>query len=153
MTMLRIALAALLVAATPLKTSSPMHFMSFLLGRWTCTFQMNGHSERYEAVFSYALGGVWLRETDTWANGGDEMLLTYVPDVRRWRSVVVEQDGGVTLFEARGANSARIIFHSIHPDNSMVDSFERDSPSKYLWRFRQTAQGKVISSSDICTKR
>ena len=150
--MLRIALAALLIGAAPLKTANPMQFMSFLVGHWTCTFHMAGQAERYRASFSYTLGNAWLRESDSWANGGDEVLLTYAPDVRRWRSVIAEQGGAVTLFEAPDTGAAHIVFHSIHPDRSMVDSFDRISPAKYAWHFSQTAHGKVVSSMDICTK-
>ena len=124
-----------------------------LLGTWKCTYTAGAHPMTYSATFAYAMGGSWMRETDFSggaANG--EALYSYDRKSATWTAVIVLGDHTVTIFRASGPSATHIAYHSVYPDASMTDIFDRISPTKYALHFTQIANGKPTKSNDTCTK-
>ena len=146
-------LYAAALGAAPTRVADPMKLLGWMPGTWTCSAAIGGRHEVYTAVFSYAMNGAWIRERDTWAAGGDELLLTYVAAKHVWRAVVTESNGSVTVFEAPDTGLAHIAYRSIYPNASMRDTFDRVSFKEYRMHFEQRTGGKLVRGSDVCTKR
>jgi hypothetical protein len=106
----------------------------------------------YNANYGYDLGGNWMRERDTSAVGNDEGMFMYDPKHDLWTAVVLEGGGSTTVFTAAGHDPNHVAYHSVYPDSSMTDAFDRVSATKYTLHFTQTAGGKTIKSVDVCTK-
>jgi hypothetical protein len=149
---LSLVLASTIGAGT--KPADPLQTWAFMIGSWTCSYTLAKQTASYNATMSWALGGSWIRERDTWAGGGgDEGFFTYDPGKRRWTSVVIESDRHPTLFVAGDTGSAHVAYRSVFPDASMIDTIDRISPTKYTVHFTQTVGGKTTHSVDVCTKR
>jgi outer membrane lipoprotein-sorting protein len=144
-------LASTIGAST--KPADRLQEFAFMMGSWTCSYTQGTQTSSYSATMSWALGGNWIRERDTWAGGGDEGLFTYDPSKRQWTSLVMEPDRSPTLFVAGDTGSAHIAYRSVYPDASMTDTIDRISPTKYTVHFTQTLGGKTTHSVDVCTKR
>jgi hypothetical protein len=152
----RIAIALVLAGTigAGTKPADPLHAWAFMIGSWTCSYTLGKQTASYNATMSWALGGSWIRERDTWAGGGgDEGLFTYNPSKRQWTSVVIESNRVPTLFVADDTGSAHVAYRSVYPDASMIDAIDRISPTKYTVHFTQTVGGKTTHSVDVCTKR
>jgi hypothetical protein len=151
-------LTAILTLMTSAATPSPVPTGNvvpgqYLVGTWTCKYMAGAQRITYSATFAHAMGGSWMRETDS--SGGaakGEALYTYNPKSPTWTAVIVGSDGTVTIFRAVGPSATHIVYHSVYPDASMTDVFDRLSSTKYALHFTQIANGKSIKSSDICTK-
>ena len=143
---------AAMIGAGP-KPPDPLQAFSFWIGSWTCSYTQGTQTATYAATMSWALGGNWIRERDTWASGGDEGLFTYDPSERKWSFVVVEPDRQPTLFVGKDISRGHLIFRSVYPDASMTEHIDQISPIKYTVRFSQTVGGKTTSSNDVCAKR
>ena len=141
-----------LMAATPTRVANPLQLMNFMIGTWTCSTDFNGQKQTYKARFDYVLGNSWLRETDTWSGGGDMGMLAYVPQSRKWREVITEPDGSITVFQAPDAGVAHIAYRSVYPDASMSDTYDRVSMRQFTIHFIQSANAKTTRTSDVCTK-
>ena len=136
------------------KPADPLQAFAFMFGSWTCSYTAGTQTASYTATMSWALGGNWIRERDTWTGGvGGEGLFTYNLSKRQWMSIVMESDRRPTLFIASETGSAHIAYRSVYPDASMTDTIDRISPTKYTIHFTQTVGGKMTSSVDVCTKR
>ena len=135
------------------KSADPLQASGSMIGSWTCSYTMGGQTSAYTAVMSWALGGTWIRERDSSTGFSDEGLFTYNPGKHQWSFVVVDSTRTPTLFVANGASSTHVVYHSVYPDASMTEIFDRVSPTKYTIHFTQTAGGKTTSSVDVCTKR
>ncbi len=148
---------ALLLAGTigaGAKPVDPLGSFAFMIGSWNCSYTLGAQTASYNATMSWAIGGKWIRERDSWAGGaGDEGLFTYDRTKRQWTEVVIESQGPPTLFVAGNSGSGRIAYRSVYPDASMTDTIDRISPVKYTIHFTQTAAGKTTHSVDVCTKR
>lgn len=148
--------SAMLVAgtlgATP-AASDPMPSLRFLVGNWSCTYRAGKAGVTYAAVFSYDMGGNWLRERDSWRGGGsDEGLFTYDRRLRTWTAVIVENERSAVIFRGNG-DPAHITYRSIYPDTTMSETFDRHSTNQYTLHFSRTAGGKTMKSVDVCVKR
>ena len=99
-----------------------------------------------------ARGGHTLRESASWAGGGDEELLAY--DAHRgWTALVFEDQGTATILRASGSNATHIVYRSVYPDASIAETFDRISATKYTLHATVRSGGKTISSVDTCVKR
>lgn len=141
-----------LFSAAPTRAADPVKMLGWLTGTWHCTFSMGSQKQLYTARFATAMGGSWLRETDTSAAGSGEFLLTYVRGTHRWRGVITLSDASATVFDAPDTGLAHIAWHSVYPDTSMHDTFDRISFTEYRLHFEQRTGGKILRSSDVCTK-
>ena len=148
------AVLLLLMSATgPAAASDPLASLRFLVGTWNCTYHAGAARVTYKATFSYDMSGNWMRERDVWAGGGgDEGLFTYEPKRRSWSVVIVEQDRTTTVMRGTGSNANHVVYHSVYPDPSMTDIFDRVSPTQYTLHFTQTTGGKTVRSTDTCVK-
>lgn len=146
--------ALLLTAAAspPIRTLNPMTTLSYLVGDWTCTVHSGGKSETYHARFSYTAGNTWMQETDTWTNGGDQLVFTYIPGKRVWRAVVSEYNGNVTVFEAPDTGLSHVAYRSVYPDATMQDTFDRVSTTRFTMHFRQQTAHGINTGNDNCVK-
>ena len=135
------------------KPPDPLQAYAFWIGSWTCSYTLGSQTSSYVATMSWAMDGNWIRERDTWANGGDEGLFTYDPSERQWTFVVMEPDRRPTLFVGKDTSSGHLVFRSAYPDASMSERIDQISPTKYAVHFTQTVGGKTTSSVDVCTKR
>jgi hypothetical protein len=137
----------------PAAASDPLSSLRFLVGRWNCTYSAGKVHVAYAATFSYDMGGNWLRESDSSTGGGAGLgMFTYEPKRHGWTAVVLENDRSTTVFRAPGSNPNHIVYHSVYPDASMTDVFDRASPTRYTLQFSQITGGKTMKSTDTCVK-
>jgi hypothetical protein len=124
-----------------------------LVGTWNCTYTAGAHPTTYSATFAYAMGRSWMHEIDSSGGAANvEALYTYEPKSTTWTAVITGSDRTVTIFRAVGASVTHIVYHSVYPDASMTDIFDRLSATKYALHFTQIANGKTTRSSDVCIK-
>lgn len=141
-----------MVSALPAPASDPLSSLRFLAGSWNCTYHSGKTHLNYKAVFSYDMDGNWMTERDAWAGGGgDQGMFTYEPKRRSWSAVVLEPDRTTTLFRGTGSPN-HVVYRSVYPDASMVELFDRVSPTRYTLHFTQSARGKRVESTDTCKK-
>jgi len=143
-------LASFVVASAMPASAGPLAELHYLVGRWTCTYRAGALLLPYRATYAYDLGGQTLRETATFAGGGDEELLAYAK--RGWTAVVFDGSGSTTIM--RGTGSANhIAFRSIYPDASIAESVDRVSATEYTIHATVRAGGKTTASVDTCLRR
>ncbi|MFY9664425.1 MAG: hypothetical protein WAL67_14280 [Candidatus Cybelea sp.] len=144
----------ILAASTlaPASANDPLASLHFLVGSWNCTYQAGKASLSYHATYAYDMKDNWLSERDGWKGGGaDAGMFTYDPK-RGWTAVVIEPERTTTIFHATGANASHIVYHSLYPDASMTEAFDRVSSTRYTLHFKQKANGKTVTSIDTCVK-
>ncbi|HTV93311.1 MAG TPA: hypothetical protein VMG98_11380 [Verrucomicrobiae bacterium] len=129
-----------------------MMLAHYLVGTWNCTYHAGATRMAYHATYAYDRDGHTLRETASWAGGGDEELLGYDAPHRVWTAVVFEDQGATTIMHASGSSPNRIAYRSTYPDKSIAVTFERISATEYTLRATVRAGGKTIASVDTCTK-
>lgn len=131
----------------------PLSGLRYLVGTWNCTYSAGRVRISYKAHFAYALGDNWMRESDSWSGGGgDVAMFTYEPKRRAWTAIIVDNERTTAVMRATGSNPDHVTYHSVIPDASMSESFDRTSPSRYEVRFTQHARGKTLKSTDVCVK-
>jgi hypothetical protein len=153
MRLLAMALILAALGAAPASASDPLASLRFLVGTWNCTYQAAKVRVSYKATFAYDMSGNWLSERDSSTGGGSGLgMITYEPKRRGWTVVIVEPDRTATVFHATGDNPNHIVYHSVYPDASMTDVFDRSSPTRYTLHFTQSTAGKTMKSTDVCVK-
>lgn len=73
---------ARLVCALPVlaPAATPLNAVQYLVGNWSCQYEGGSQRISYESKYAYELSGSWLRERDSFKNGGsDEESLTFDP--------------------------------------------------------------------------
>jgi hypothetical protein len=153
--MRRLSLIALLLSllAATAAPSGQVAALHYLVGDWTCTYDMGTTHMTYASTYAYYLGGNWMRQRTKWpGGGGDEETVTYDPKRNLWTAVVLEGEGTTTIFTATGSDPNHLTYHSVYPDASMTEKFDRISVTKYTLHFKQNAGGKIVRSVDLCVK-
>jgi hypothetical protein len=137
-------------AAAP---ADPVPALKYLAGTWSCDFVSGAQHLTYTAHYAYAMGGNWMRLTDTFpGGGGDEALITYDPKAGKWITVVLEPDRTATIFESSDVGRS-IAYHSVYPNAGMRETFRHVTDAKYTTNFTGTLEGKPMTTTDTCTKR
>jgi hypothetical protein len=145
------ALALSCIVAAP--ASDPLTSLQYLVGTWNCSFALGGRQITYKATFAYDLGNNWLREDDAWVGGGTDLaMFTYDPKTASWVITIAEQERNAVVFRGAGADPDHVVYHSVYPDASLTNVFDRVSPTSYTVRFSQTAGGKTTTSVNTCVK-
>jgi hypothetical protein len=154
---MRVLVAILALTAfgvAPAAASDPLSSLRFLVGTWNCTYEAGKTHVTYKAVFAYDLSNNWMRESDSWTGGGGDMgMFTYEPKRHGWTAVVVENQRTTTVFRSNGGNANHIVYHSVYPNASMTDVFDRTSPTRYTIHFTQSVGSKAMKSTDVCAKK
>lgn len=146
-------LLSIALSGVPARASDPLSSLRFLVGTWKCTYQAGKTHVYYKAVYSYDLGGNWLRENDSWNGGGTDLgMITYSPKAHGWTEVVMEPERGGYVFHGTGDNPAHIVYRSVYPAADSTDVFERKSQTRYTLHFTQRAGGRTMQSADVCDK-
>ncbi|MFZ0032444.1 MAG: hypothetical protein WAK84_11300 [Candidatus Cybelea sp.] len=152
---MRLGIAVLLLVTlgvAPASAGDPLSSLRFLVGSWNCTYQMGKASVSYHATYAYDMKDNWISERDVVKGGSnDQGMLTYDPK-RGWTAVVIEPERTATIFHATGKNAGHIVYHSVYPDASMSEVFDRVSSTRYTLHFHQKANGKTMTSADTCVK-
>jgi hypothetical protein len=125
--------------------------MHYLTGTWKCTYRAGAAPFLYDATYAYD-GDHTLRETATWAGGGDEELQAFDPQHTTWTAVVFDDHGTATVMHANGSNPNHIAYHSVYPDASIAVTFDRVSTTEYTLHATVHAGGKTIHSVDTCLR-
>ncbi len=145
-------LASIVLAAVLPATAAPLAELHYLVGTWSCTYRAGAVRLAYDATYAYDLDGHTLRETASWAGGGDEELVGY--DAQRgWTGVVFDDRGTVTILRATGSNPNRIAYRSTYPDKSIAVTFDRVSAMEYTLHGTVRSGGKTINSVDTCSRQ
>jgi hypothetical protein len=126
--------------------------LHYLVGTWNCTYHAGTARFPYSATYTYDRGGQTLRESATWAGGGDEELLGYDPK-HGWTAVVFEDLGSTTILHGTGSNPNHIAYRSVYPDAGIAETFERLSATEYTLHATARSGGKTVTSFDTCVKR
>jgi hypothetical protein len=143
-------LASLLLALA-LSAASPIAGMHYLVGTWNCTYRAGAVRFAYDNTYVYDRDGHTMRQTATWVGGGDEELLAHDPQ-RGWTAVVFEDQGAATILRGTGSDPNHIAYHSIYPDASLVETFDRVSAKEYTLHATVRSGGKTITSADTCLR-
>jgi hypothetical protein len=137
-----------LAAALP---ATPLASLHYLVGTWSCTYRAGVVHLAYSNTYAYDRDGHTLRQTATWAGGGDEELLAY--DAHRgWTAVVFDDQGTAAILRATGKNPNHIAYRSVYPDASIAVTFDRLSATKYTLHGTVRSDGKTITSVDTCSR-
>ncbi len=145
-------LASLVLAAALPATASPLDGLHYLVGPWHCTYRAGASRLAYDATYVYDLDGHTLRESASWAGGGDEELLAYDAQRRGWTAVVFDDQGTTTILRASGSDPNHIAYRSVYPDASIDVTFDRISATKYTLHATVRSSGKTITSVDTCLR-
>jgi hypothetical protein len=145
-----VTLATLSIA--PASAADPLESLHFLVGTWNCTYQVGKASISYKATYAYDMKNNWLSERDSSKEGAGGQGMTTFDPKHGWVAVVNEPDRTTTIFHATGRDGSHIVYHSIYPDASMSDVFDRIASNRYTLHFKQTANGRTITSTDTCVK-
>ena len=70
-------LVSLVLATAVPAAASPLAGLHYLVGTWNCTYRAGAVRFTYAATYAYDLNGHTLRQSASWAGGGDEELLAY----------------------------------------------------------------------------
>ena len=141
------------LSAAAAQAADPLASLHFLIGNWNCSYRAGKTHVDYKATFSSDLGGNWLRENDSWAHGGSDLgMITYQPARHGWTSVIVEPERSSFVFLAKGNDANHIVYHSVYPNATATDVFDRQSPTRYTLHFTQSGGGKTMESADVCVK-
>jgi hypothetical protein len=145
-------LLLVLMGTLPAPAADPLSSLRFLVGTWNCSYHAGTNHITYRAVFAYDMGGNWLRESDSWAGGGEDLGMFTYERKGGWTAVVLEPERQTTIMRATGDNPNHIVYHSVYPDASMTNVFDQTSPTRFTLHFTQSRNGKTAKSNDICVK-
>jgi hypothetical protein len=144
-------LASLVLAAALSATAAPLAGLHYLVGTWNCTYRAGAARFVYDATYAYDRDGHTLRQIDSWAGGGGEELLAYGAQ-RRWTAVVLDDQGTATIMLGSGSDPNHIAYHSVYPDASIAETFDRISATEYTLHATVRSDGKTITSVDTCLR-
>ena len=150
--MRRIALLAALVltAASP-AMAAPIAGMHSLVGAWKCTYRAGAIRLDYAATWAYDLDGHTLRQIDSWTGGGAEELLASAAH-GGWKAVVFDDHGDTTVMLGTGSDPKHIAFHSVYPDASIAETFDRISTTAYALHATVRSGATTTVSVDTCLR-
>ena len=145
-------LAFLVFAAALPAKAAPLAGLHYLVGTWNCTYRAGAVRLAYDATYAYDRDDHVLRQIDSWAGGGGEELLAY--DARRggWTEVVLDDQGTATILRGTGSDPNHIAYHSVYPDASIAETFDRISVTEYTLHATVRSGGKTITSVDTCLR-
>lgn len=146
------ALILVVLAVSPASASDPLASMRFLVGTWNCTYLSGSARVAYAATFSDDMNGNWIRESDSWKAGSNDLGMFTYDHKNGWTAVFVEPDRTTTVFRASGTNPNHIVYRSVYPSGGMSDIFDRVSPTRFTLHFTQIAAGRTTKSNDVCVK-
>jgi hypothetical protein len=106
----------------------------------------------YNATYAYDLGGHTLRETASWAGGGDEELFSYDAQRRGWTAVVLDDHGNATIMHGSGNDPNHVAYRSVYPDASIAETFDHISATEYALHATVRAGKTTIASVDTCSR-
>lgn len=144
-------LASFVLAAALSATASPLAGQHYLVGTWNCTYRAGAVSFAYTNTYAYERDGHTLRQIASWTGGGDEELVTYDAQHRRWTAIILD-DQTVTIMHATGSDPNHIAYHSVYPDASIAVTFDRVSATKYTLHGSVRSGGKTITNVDTCLR-
>jgi hypothetical protein len=145
-------LASIVLAAALPSTPAPLAGLHYLVGTWNCTYREGAVRLAYKNTYAYDLDGQTLRQTASWAGGGDEELLAYDAQQSSWTAVVFDGQGTATIMHAIGSDPDHIAYRSVYPDASIAVTFDRVSATEYRLHGTVRAGGKAITSVDTCLR-
>ena len=132
-------------------TAAPLAGLHFLVGSWKCTYRAGASRFAYDAAYAYDSDGHILRQTASWAGGGDEELLAY--DAQHgWTVVVFDAQGTATVMRGTGSDPRHFAYRSVYPDASIAVTFDRISATTYTLHGTVHTGGKTIASVDTCLR-
>lgn len=144
-------LASLVLAAVLPATAAPLAGLHYLVGPWNCTYRAGAVRLAYAATYAYDRDGHTLRQSASWAGGGEEELFAY--DARRgWTAVVFDDQGTATIMRATGSDPNHIAYRSVFPDAGVAVRFDRISATEYTLRATVRSGGKTTTSVDTCLR-
>ena len=147
----------MLISLTPAvalpATPSPFAGLRNLAGTWSCTYRAGAMRMAYDATYAYDRDGHTLRETASWAGGGDEELIGYNAKRHVWTAVVFEDDGGTTVLRATGSDPNHIAYDSVYPDARIAEKIDRVSARAYTIHATVHSGGTTTVSVDSCERR
>jgi len=142
---------SLVLAASMPTTAAPLAGLHYLVGTWACTYRAGASRLTYGATYAYDRDGRTLRETTSWAGGGDEELVGYSAQ-RGWTAVVFEDQGTATILRGTGSDPNHIAYRSVYPDASIAETIDRVSATEYTIHATVRSGGKSIASVDTCLR-
>jgi hypothetical protein len=145
-------LASLVLAVASPATPSPVAGLHYFVGSWKCTYRAGSMSFAYGSTYVLDGGGTTLRQSATWAGGGDEELVSYDAKRARWTAVVVDREGNATVMHSTGSDPGHLAYRSVYPDASIAVKLDRVSSNKYTTHATVRAGGKTITSVDTCLR-
>jgi hypothetical protein len=145
-------LVSLVLAAAVPAAASPLSGLRYLAGTWNCTYRAGEVRFIYTATYAYDLSGHTLRQTASWAGGGDEELVAYDGQRRGWTAVVLDGQGNATVMRATGTDPNHIAYRSVYPDASIATTLDRISATQYMLHATVRSGGKTITSVDTCLR-
>jgi hypothetical protein len=143
-------LALFCVGAAPLRAASPMKLAGYLVGRWNCSSTAAGTTTRYTAQYNYALGGKWMRTTNTSVKSQSEDMMTYVNG--GWTVIDMEPTGTMSVLTGPDTGMAHIALTTRYPKPGLNVTYDRISMTKYTLTFTGNLGGKPAHWIDTCTK-
>jgi len=144
-------LAALTLAATIPATAAPIAGLHELVGSWKCSYRAGAVRFDYDATWAYDLNRHTLRQIDTWTGGGAEELLA--SDAHGgWKAVVFDDHGDTTVMLGTGSNPKHIAYHSVYPDASIAETFDRISTTEYALHATVRSGATTTVSVDTCVR-
>jgi hypothetical protein len=145
-------LASVVFAAALPATAAPMAGLHYLVGTWNCTYRAGTARLAYDATYAYDRDGHELRQIDAWTGGGGEELLAHDAQRGGWTEVVLDDQGTATIMRGTGSDPNHIAYHSIYPDASINETFDRISATEYTLHATVRSGGKTITSVDTCLR-
>jgi len=140
-----------LAASSPAAAATPLAGLHFLVGPWKCTYRAGTVRFPYDATYAYDGDGRIVRETASWAGGGDEELLAN--DAQHgWTVVVFDDHGTATVMRGPGSDPNHFSYRSVYPDASTAVTFDHVSATEYTLHATYRASGKTIASVDTCLR-
>jgi hypothetical protein len=145
-------LAAMLPATAAPATPAPLAGLHYLVGTWNCTYRAGAVRIAYANTYAYDRDGHILRQTASWAAGGDEEYVAFDAQHGRWTAVVLDDQGTATIMRATGSDPNHIAYRSIYPDAGIAVTFDRITATKYTLHGTVHMGGKTITSVDTCLR-
>ena len=151
------ALAVAVLASTVIvhaKTAASPLVALQLKGQWVCA-QTGSSSGTYNQDWTAALGGTWLRATDSTAKGQvtGEHTVTFNKATSTWVVLDAFLPGSYDVLHGTSAGPNHIAFHAVYPKLALAVTYNRVSPASYTIDVNGNIQGKKVLTRSVCTKR